>query len=209
MKHLIATLGFCLLFSAVHAQKYMDELADKTCECFNNLPAETTQEEYQFKFGICLIEHAVDYKKELKKDFQIDLDKLDTETGEKLGELVGIRIALRCPKVLEKLVSTGALKPEDTALTDAPEAVHIFGLTGTITKIEKDFFVVFSIKNEKNVTTKFYWIEPVASNLDLPNEYNSILDKRVIIEYKETQFFDPKIGEYRKINVITSLNQQY
>ena len=208
MKHLITTLGFCLLISALHAQKYMDELTDKTCDCFSNLPAETPESEYQLKFGLCLFENAANYKKELKKDFQIDLDNLNNELGEKLGQLVGVRIAFRCPKVLEKLASLQRKETDETSLPDAPESVPIFGLTGFVSRIEQDFFVIFSIKNENNVTTKFYWLTPVSSNVDLPGEYNKLLDKKVILEYKEELIVDPKIGDYRKINVITSLNQQ-
>jgi hypothetical protein len=210
MKCLITTLGFCLLISSVHAQDYMDDLTDKVCECVKLLPAEIPQEEFRRKFGLCLIESSSNYKKELKKNLKIDVDKLDKASGEKLGQQVGMRLPTRCPEAVEQVLRaiTPAKESSKSITTPPTVQVPILGLVGTISRIEQDFFVIFSIKNENNVTTKFYWLTPVSSNVDLPGEYNKLLDKKVILEYKEELIFDPKIGDYRKINVITSLNQQ-
>jgi len=78
-------------------------------------------------------------------------------------------------------------------------------VTGVITKIEQDFPVVFSLKDNQGKAIKLYWVDPVESEQDLPNTYSNLIGKTVEVKYKNKDMFDPKIGEYRQFKVISKI----
>ncbi|WP_449397712.1 hypothetical protein [Chryseobacterium wanjuense] len=87
----------------------------------------------------------------------------------------------------------------------AQEAEAQLLINGTITKIEKDNFVVFHVVGDNKNLTKLYWISNIESNLDLPKEYNSLINKKVSISYYTSEIFDVKINDYKNLNIILSL----
>jgi hypothetical protein len=79
-------------------------------------------------------------------------------------------------------------------------------MKGNITKIDKDFFVVFSVKDEAGKTTKLYWLGFIEAGLDLVSGYEALAGKDVEVSFEYKEFFDPKVNEYRAFPVITNLN---
>lgn len=55
------------------------------------------------------------------------------------------------------------------------------------------------------VISNFVFSQDIESNLDLPTEYNSLVNKKINISYYTTEIFDAKINDYRNLNVISSL----
>jgi len=78
---------------------------------------------------------------------------------------------------------------------------------GKITQIERDVFVVFSVFDNSGKSMKFYWLTSVESNIDLANNYKTLIETDVKIKYITQEFFDPKIGEYRNFNVIEKIEK--
>jgi len=76
---------------------------------------------------------------------------------------------------------------------------------GTVTSIEDNKFVEFSLKNDKGKTSKYYWFTFIKSKIELPSDYKKLLDKNIQITFTEQEFFDVRIGEYRTFNVIQEL----
>src|SRR5690606_33109504 len=112
--------------------------------------------------GVCVIEAAAPYTKQLKKDFGLDLGNLD-KYGDKLGELIGVRMVSICPDVIIKYSQKAEALEEEEAKEEAEE------ISGVVTKIEDNQFVTFWVKERSGKESRFYWFLFVNSDLDLPN----------------------------------------
>lgn len=145
-----------------------------------------------------MIVAAEPYRKQLKKEHNIDFDKIEVD-GEKLGKLIGIKMAATCPE----LILTVAKKSGKGNGEAAPAEGKSF--EGIITKIENDFFVVLHIKDGSGKTNKFYWLTYVESGVDVIDGQGSMVGSSVTLTYRTEEFFDPKIKEYRPFSVIEKL----
>jgi len=202
MKQFYLLAATLFLACQIHAQDYMTKIAEKSCECLDKIPNNLPAEEFQMKLGLCMIDIAMPYKKQIKKDYGINMDNI-AEEGGKLGGIIGVKMAGICPNAVMKM----AQSVKDSKAEKAEKA-DLQSITGVITKIEKDFFVVFSIKDESGKTLKYYWLTSVETKLDLISSYASLIGKNVNITFENQEFFDPKIEDYRTFPVIKDLNQE-
>ncbi len=176
---------------------FMDTIASRTCECIELKKKTETNEELSPKMqvGICLFESAKDYKKELADQYGFNLNNI-AEDAEKLGEIVGNRMAFICPNTLMKF-SVEIQEDEEVSVN--------FFVKGEIVDIKEDLFVVFNVKNQEGKIEKFYWLQFLNSDFDVQNSFEELKGKNIKIEYFEEELFDPKIKEYRIFNSIYSL----
>ena len=190
---------FMLLFilNPVYSQNYMDEIVNKSCECLICVPDSLDSEEFNMKLGLCMLEASMPYKKQLKKEFGIDLDNIDVE-GARLGKLIGIRMTTVCPDALVKITQ----RASETEKQGRRELMREHGF---ITGIDDDFFVVFTLKDENGKISKYYWLSFIDSGIELTENYTDLMGKPATILYEEQEFFDPRIKEYRKFNIIKEL----
>jgi len=194
--NLIKLSLICLfLTSSVSAQDYLSTITYETCECLSKITETEDQEQFNLELGLCIIEASMPYKKELKKDHDIDLENI-TEDGIRLGELIGIKMAGVCPEEILKM-SKGS-SPEEY------EDMSSFAF-GTITKVEKEHFVVFSLKDDTGKTIKLHWLYYINSEIDLETDYPNLVGKRVEIYYYESELFDARINEYKTFNIIEEI----
>ena len=201
MKNLIFVTFFFFSIAAF-SQDYLDKIAIQTCDCFSSMSSisdSLSSDQRNLKFGLCMIDAAEPYKKQLKKEYNIDLDQMDSPTGERLGRLVGVKVAGKCPDVILNLQqeTVQKSKPANMAATNT--------FTGVITRIETNGFVTFNIKDEMGKTTTFYWLEFIQCEKDLPAIYTSLTGKLVSVSYKTKEYFEPKLNEYRQYFCLTSL----
>jgi hypothetical protein len=190
---LFASLTF--LNTTAQEEDYLDIIAEKSCECIQKKKEALASEGRELtttELGVCLFENAKDYKDRLVADYELDMTNLAGEAGERLGILIGSKMAFFCPDIL-------------MAAADAEEDFEYFVETGKVQEISSDQFIAFNIKDESGKTQKFYWLTFVNSSFDLQNSYSKLKDKQVEVEYVEQELFDPRINEYRKLNVITGL----
>ena len=161
-----------------------------------------SEKQVQLKFGICMMKVTAPYKKEIKKEFGIDLDDYSKkESMYELGRQMGLIMAQECPEVFERFI-----KDEDLEKTEENSGEQL--MHGEIAKIEKDSFVVFYLKGDNNILTKFYWISNVDSNIELEKKYNELTGKKVDVVYYSAEIFDYKINEYRKVNILQTLKTE-
>lgn len=176
-----------------YSQKYMDEIATETCNCLTILSDTISTERFTMELGFCMINASKPHKKKIKRDFNIDMDNLNGK-GEKLGEVIGMKMSTICPKSLIKVALELEEKVEAESLIE-----------GTITKVENDDFVVLSLKDERGKSTKYYWLTFVESEFDLVEDYSLLVGKSVMITYTSLEIFDPKIEEYRFIFIMNKI----
>jgi len=200
MKNVFILLA--LLFIGINqssGQDYMDKILEKSCECAEKVPDTLNINQFNTALGFCIIDAAMPYKKQLKKDFGIDLDNIDVE-GEKLGKTIGLKMVSYCPATLQKITSKAS-----ASKTESPEDTEL-KITGQIAKIEFDHFVIFSVRDENGKITKYYWLTFIDSNIELTSNYMDMVGRPLEITYRTEDFFDPKIEQYRQFFIITKLN---
>ena len=195
IKFLITILCSISISTLAFSQDYMDEIVLKACECSNSVSDSLDSEKFNMKLGLCIIDAATPYEKQLKKDYDIDLNKIDTQ-GEELGRIIGLKMVSVCPDALMQIAN----------IVNEPGGDQILDSTieGQITKIEENKFVVFSVKEETGKVTKFYWLTFIETdfNFDFASQYKSLKDKDVRITFISQEFFDYRIAEYRTFNII-------
>ena len=199
MNRLICSIIITLLtVNTLFSQTYVDEITKKACECAKEKIEIPSYEEMLMEFGACMIAAAEPYKKQLKKDYKIDMDRLgDSDAGERLGSMIGIKMASHCPDMLVKISRTGVT---EEALAEEVQSVY-----GVVVKVEDEPFVVITLKEESGKVSKYYWLTFVNIKYGLFDDYKSLVNKRLLIEYQQVEFFDPKIQEYRNFSIIDSL----
>ncbi len=181
------------------SQDYMDEIALKACECLHSVSDTLDTERYNMELGFCMIDAAMPYKKQIKKDYKIDLDRIDGQAGNELGQVIGLRMASVCPDAIMQVASKVNGEEEAEELEDV--------VVGYITKIDENKFIVFSLTDEKGKIMKFYWLTFIEAdlNFELTSQYKSLMNKMVQITYLPQEFFDYRIEEYRPFNIIQKL----
>lgn len=191
-----------LLFASIttFGQDYMNEIAHESCACMQDIKvAQDNKDKYTMEVGLCMIQAAMPYKKQIKKDHGIDLAKLDGNAGEELGLLVGLKMVEVCPDAFMTAMS------ETGALDDIMDETS---LSGTILKVENEQFVVFTIQDEYGKVGKYYWLTEVSSNFNLTFEYKNLTNKNIEFTYIEQELFDSRIGEYRLHKVLVSMSKE-
>ena len=200
IKNLLAVV-LLLLSNILFSQDYKNKIAKASCDCITKTGEEIKDAKTrEMKLGLCMITASMPYSKELKRDYNIDVNNVGDESDksfEELGGKIGLLMATECSDVFIKIFAENNAESGNSG----SELV----INGTLKKIEKENFVVFHIVGENNNLTKFYWVSNIESNLDLPKEYNSLINKKVNITYYTTEIFDAKINDYKNLNIISSL----
>lgn len=204
--HLITALIILSSYVSFAQKDYMEIIAQKSCECLEQLE-DFNSEALNMKLGLCMIEVAEPYSDELLEDHGIDFAEIDVH-GERLGELIGMKMASACPSTLLEIAEK--MEQQEAAVNEVSEPVagDLYTTSGRVTRISEELFVEFSIRDNDGQPRKFYWLSFVRSNVELIDNYQDLKDKNVTVIYKSEELFDARIGEYRAFNVIIELEIQ-
>jgi hypothetical protein len=194
MKYILILFSFVII-TETFSQQYMDKIVVKSCECLGKVSEALEPQQYNIELGLCMIEASMPYKKQLKKDYDINLDDIETE-GEKLGRIIGLKMVAVCPTALVKMTK----KNQENKKEESDDTIE-----GIITNVESDFFVSFHLKDEAGKVMKYYWLTLIETEQELTTSYPSIVGKTVRITFETKDFFDPKIEEYRQFFIIKKM----
>lgn len=193
MKYAVALL-FAVISTAAYSQTYMDKIASQSCECITRIQRGDDYEQYTREIGVCMILASEPYKKQLKKEHGISFDHIDRD-AQRLGTLIGVKMATVCPESVLSLVE----------MADKSSAKVSKHCVGTLTKFENDMFVVLHVKDQDLKTNKFYWMTFVNSDVDLAEQYETMVGAPVRITYRTEKMYDPKIKDYRSFSILEKL----
>jgi hypothetical protein len=188
MRKLLALFVAFISSGQCMAQVYVENTAKRSCECIEKITNQMTTAQV----GICILKSisAADAAS-FQKDFHVDIND-PAKDGSRIGAVIGPKMLIACPETMVRAASSTKVGQSGN-------------LTGTITKIETDTFVIFSVKDTGGKQTKLFWLYPIEGNDGLPNSYQALMGKTVEAKYDVKDIFDPKIGEYRQFKVITYL----
>lgn len=203
MKNVLILLGL-VLSTGLFSQDYKKKIAKSSCDCVKSIKTDGKDNStITAELGVCMLKATAPFSKEIKKDYNIDptADMMDSAKMEQLGIKMGILMAEECQEEFLKI----AQYSEDES--DGKESSELL-ISGTVSKIEKENFIVFHVVGENKMLNKLYWISSVNSNLDLPKEYQTLMNKKVNISYFTMEIFDLKINDYKTLNIISTLKTE-
>lgn len=184
------------------SQDYLDTIAEQTCACVLELPDTLKQETRIMKFGFCIMDAAMPYQERIKVDHNIDFLNEEND-GERLGELVGIRMLNSCPQELMSLAQTVMEADE----SEQDELAILRNVRGVVERIAEDGYVRLYVRRGDNKLITLHWITRIDSDIDMPFEYRELVGSELLFHYDEVEVFDPRIDEYRNIFVLTRVEE--
>ncbi len=201
MKHIffsfICLLGLQLSF----AQDNLDIITDEACKCIQEKELTgKNQQELQMELGMCIIQ-SLSALDESGRD-SLGIDMSDQNAMYQLGEKVGIRMAVKCPDALMKMVETVETvetKPR-VEISNAENQAQ-----GTITGVEIKDLVVVTLETIDGSLLKLVWLRPFDGAINFINDPGAMNGKQVIAEYQTTEIYAPERKGYVKRKEIVSL----
>lgn len=198
MKNNLTVLVMVLLSAAGFSQEYKAKIGQTACECFKKVKAENPDPEVlETKMGFCIINAAEPYAKQLKKEYNLDILR---DQSSETGKVVATLILKECPDLFMEMIN---LETKGSTGKTSPG----MSVSGTVTRIEKGNFIIFHVIGEDGNLIKLYWVTSIDSGLDLPREYQSLLNKKINAVYEKNEIFDPTTNDYRNINIISALKK--
>lgn len=204
MKNVFLLVGL-VVSTGVFSQDYKKKIAKSSCDCVKSIKTEgKNSSAIAAELGVCMLKATMPFSKEIKRDYNIDptADIMDSAKMEQLGIKMGILMAEECQ---EEFLKIAQYSDEEAGGKESSSELLI---NGTVSKIEKENFIVFHVVGENKILNKLYWISSVDSNLDLPKEYQTLMNKKVNISYFTMEIFDPKINDYKTLNIISTLKTE-
>jgi hypothetical protein len=194
MKKIIFSLLILLGTNLVQAQDVLDSITSHSCDCISKLNLkEMPKEKLTIEMGLCMMQAADPYSKQLKATYGIDMAKVDKGDGEKLGRLVGLKLASNC-SAFKDLISV-------ITSEDQPS----FSLEGTITDFVIEQFVTIVLKDEDGRDQKIIWLDYFKNSEKLLKKGKN---KNVVIDYEERELYNPKYEDYIKYKVATGIRYE-
>ncbi|MBX7224813.1 MAG: hypothetical protein K1X55_02160 [Chitinophagales bacterium] len=203
---ILSLLFLLLAFNNVKSQDYMDKIVEKACDCVSDI--DKNGENYTMKLGLCMIEASMPYAKQIKKDYGIEMIGIHGKDAQKLGQILGMKMAIKCPDALIEASQEVLEDDKVNIYGDVENTLSNESVTGVINDIKEETFVTISIKDENGKISKYIWLTYVDCEEDFLTNYKDYLGEKVTIKFDVQEFFDPKIQEYRNYNVITSLTSE-
>lgn len=187
-----------LLAAAVHAQDVLDRIAVSTCDCINAVDRkEVIGEALQMQLGLCMMKAAAPYDKELRKQYKVDMSRLDAGSGERLGELVGFRLVAQCPEFLEFVAEM-----QNEGAAEVAQAV-VAKVSGSVTGLRDRQFSTVLVKDVSGRTVELLRLEHFP-NADLLAGAGATGVKGTF-HFTVKELYDPVAGTYRSHNVLVGL----
>lgn len=209
--------ALCLSVASVgnlHAQDVLDQLAEKVCGCINNVDSTLEVDALQMQLGLCMLREAMPFKKEIKKKYNIDLDKIDREVGQKLGALLGPRLIITCPDQFSKLMpiakrEMAKQRGEEDEEFEEPVVEQAIAaeetLEGNIIEIKGAEFATVVLKDASNREQKLLWLDYFTNAELLKGNLEALKASKVKVWYTEREIYNVQLKDYIKYKVITRL----
>jgi len=199
-------LSFSLLLvllqtAPLHAQDVLDRIAVSTCDCINAVDRkEVKGEALQMQLGLCMMQAAAPYDKELRKQYKVDMSRLEAGSGERLGELVGFRLVAKCPEFLEFVAEM-----QNEGATEVAQAV-VAKVSGSVTGLRDRQFSTVLVKDVSGRTVELLRLEHFP-NADLLAGAGATGVKGTFL-FTVKELYDPVAGTYRAHNVLVGLEPE-
>lgn len=196
MKKTLLLLLFPSLFFAQKEDVIYKKLANQTCDCINSKKNEKIS---QIELGLCVIGSLGKLSDKEKKTIKYDSGE---DSIDKVSEQVGMQMVAICPDVFSKILQDeGTTEVTEDAEVPDPSSI------GTFQSMISNQFNTIVIVDSENQKREFIWLFPFEGDaLFIKNKI--IKGDKIEIMYREQNFFDQKINDYRIYNEIIEVKLQ-
>lgn len=209
MKYLFFSLLVMVQFT-VTAQGAMQRTLDDACTCMNNYTEEVSNyDQYMNLIIQCasplIVQNADELSKELGLEEMSQMDAIEA-----IGEKVGERLVLECPKFTEitfKVIGEDPTLMEEV-MDEYSEEDESEGMleSGTVVSVSKDIPCQVTVKNDVGETLNFLWIDPIGIDDAYISNPDKLKGKSVEIVYYMGMIYSPKEGTYQNRKVLMEVN---
>jgi hypothetical protein len=177
-----------------------DIIAKETCECVSNKKLDLkndNSEKIQLDFGLCIINSFSNHKNDF--DEPINLDFNDSNSMGKLGEDIAMKMVHHCPDIIIALGSRDDI-------TGTEEEIPIITLEAVFIESKKNEFLTINVK-ESNGRIHTMLILSYFEGISIITEEQIKKNDKIIVEYFEEEFYDPKVNDFRHYKVIQGIKK--
>ncbi len=187
---------FPVFIFAQKEQVIYEKLANQTCECVNS---KKTEKISQIELGLCVLGSLGKLSDKEKKTIKYDSGEGSID---KVSEQVGMQMVAICPDVFSNMLQDeGASEVASDAEASDPSS------TGIFQSMVSNQFNTIIIMDSENQKREFIWLFPFEGDaLFIKNKI--IKGDKIEILYREQNFFDPKINDYKIYNEILEVKLQ-
>jgi hypothetical protein len=191
MKNIVLLFMFPVFVFAQKEEVIYKKLANQTCDC---VKAKNTEKTSELELGICVIGSLGKLSEKEKKVIKYDTNS--DSSLDKVSEQVGMQMVSICPDVFSSMLQNETT--EDTVAEDvAPDP----SVSGVFQSIVSNDFKTIVILDDTNQKREYIWLYPFeGDSLLIKNKL--VKGDKIRILYREQNFFDPKINDYRMYNEI-------
>lgn len=178
---------------------FYDIIAKETCECVSNKNIDLENDDYekvQIEFGFCMINSYSNHKNDFDEPMNLDFGNSD-EMG-KFGEAVALKMVNHCPDFIIALGSRDDDSEDEKVSNSVVEAFFV--------ESKKNEFQTITVK-EKNGRVHSLIVLTFFENVNLITENQIKKNDKVIVEYFEQEFYDPKVNDFRYYKVIQAITK--
>ncbi len=198
-----ALVGAFLAFSTAQAQDVLDKIAQESCSCATQVDTTADEEQRNIQLGLCMLQSASPYQKELKKKHGIDLNDLDRD-GERFGELIGMRLALQCPEFVALMTRLNAQGPDAEEPPPSPEMLWNT-LEGTLSSVKSGQFLSLLVKRDDGSTIELLLLEHAENAEQVLRRPDQGRGTAGTWSYTTSDLYDPVSRSYRPFHVLRAV----
>lgn len=189
-----------------NAQDVIDKVADETCTCLEERSPAGKMESSQLEMvlGLCMLEAGGKYEDELEKEYGLKLNSV--ESMEKLGEVVGERMADSCDKFMEIIFAM--MGEEDSELMqelmqELDEEPGDEGIIGKVISVTGEELLVIKIKSAGKTQT-FHVIGDFSGE-NVVDKGDDLIGETVSIVFDENEIYSPKMKAFVSVKEIKKI----
>jgi len=200
MKKIVFTIALCLPFFAFSQQKNIyDTAADKICDYMNKHADTkiTSEKEATTFFSEAFMDACAPLLDRLMEAEGVT--SFDNQSGRKLGEKIGLKLAAMCPKYLEIMHPVIKAQIKDDGNTDTGT------LKGTVTEVAQDNYTYLKLKTADGIQKRVVWLTAFDEAENFNNDPQKLVGKKIEVTWKAAQLFHFKSKSFSSEKVISGL----
>ena len=146
--------------------------------------------------GVQMIKSLMNYKEDVVfyfgKDYFINEKVMQT-----LGEEIGTHLGIKCPEIFLDIID----------FEETTEAFNYLAVNGKLSKVQKNEFLTFTIKEPSGKTHEFLLLSSFETSYLLTDNILKINDE-IEVSYYVSEIYNAKIGRYVNYNIVTYIEKK-
>jgi hypothetical protein len=192
-KPLVAMVLCVLGVAAAQAQDVLDKISKDMCPCLDKYAAEESLDSLKVNLGVCMIKYG------------IDLNHMDKGDGERLGQVLALRLISQCPSftglAMRMAKEDDEPPPSPAALTNADlKSVH-----GVLQETHPSQFLTMTVKLDNGLTYEFLLLDHFENAERVYEEPAKARGLAAEWRYEEREYLDPYTRSYKSYRVLRAI----